>query len=89
MLGEYYFGRLSEINAKSASEPVQLGYFWLRLIVTVGWGLYPLAYLIVRLGNGADVAKLSVIYNLADLVNQIGFVLAVLSTAINDSAHSR
>jgi bacteriorhodopsin len=89
ILGEYYFGRLAEINAQSGSDPVRLGYFWLRLIVTIGWALYPLTYLIVRLGNGADVAKLSVIYNLADLVNQIAFVLAVLATAINDSAHSR
>ncbi len=33
--------------------------------------------------------KLSVIYNLADLINQIAFVLAVLAAAMNDSAHSR
>ncbi len=89
ILGEFYFGRLAEINAQSGSDPVRLGYFWLRLIVTIGWALYPLTYLIVRLGNGADVAKLSVIYNLADLINQIAFVLAVLATAINNSAHSR
>jgi sensory rhodopsin len=89
ILGEVFFGRLSELNAKSASEPVQLGFFWLRLIVTIGWALYPICFLVVRLGSGADVAKLMVIYNLADLVNQIAFVLAVLATAINDSAHSR
>jgi bacteriorhodopsin len=89
VLGEIYFGRMSEINVDSASDPVRLGYFWLRLIVTIGWALYPLSYLIVRLGGGADVAKLMVIYNLADLINQIAFVLAVLATAINDSAHSR
>ena len=89
VLGELYFGRMAEINAQSASDPVRLGYFWLRLVVTVGWALYPLSYLIVRLGNGADVTKMSVIYNLADLINQIAFVLAVLATAINDSAHSR
>lgn len=89
VLGESYFGRMAEINAQSGSDPVRLGFFWLRLIVTIGWALYPLTYLIVRLGNGADVAKLMVIYNLADLVNQIAFVLAVLATAMNDSAHSR
>jgi sensory rhodopsin len=89
VLGECYFGRLAEINAQSASDPVRLGFFWLRLIVTIGWALYPLTYLIVRLGNGADVAKLMVIYNLADLINQIAFVLAILATALTDSAHSR
>jgi sensory rhodopsin len=89
VLGEVYFGRLAEINAQSSSPPVRLGFFWLRLIVTIGWALYPLSYLIVRLGNGGDIAKMMVIYNLADLINQIAFVLAVLAAAINDSAHSR
>ncbi len=89
LLGELYFGRMAEIAAQSASDPVRIGFFWLRLIVTIGWALYPLSFLIVRLGNGADVAKMSVIYNLADLINQIAFVLAVLAAAINDSAHSR
>jgi bacteriorhodopsin len=89
LLGEFYFGRMAEIAAQSASDPVRIGFFWLRLIVTIGWALYPLSFLIVRLGNGADVAKMSVIYNLADLINQIAFVLAVLAAAINDSAHSR
>jgi sensory rhodopsin len=89
LLGELYFGRMAEIAAQSASDPVRIGFFWLRLIVTIGWALYPLSFLIVRLGNGADVAKMSVIYNLADLINQVAFVLAVLAGAINDSAHSR
>jgi sensory rhodopsin len=89
VLGELYFGRMAEIAAQSASDPVRIGFFWLRLIVTIGWALYPLSFLIVRLGTGADVAKMAVIYNLADLINQIAFVLAVLAAAINDSAHSR
>ena len=89
ILGEVFFGRLSEINAGSASRAVQIGFFWLRLIVTIGWALYPLCYLVVRLGSGADVAKLMVIYNLADLVNQTAFVLAILATAMTDSARSR
>jgi bacteriorhodopsin len=89
LLGELYFGRMAEIAAQSASDPVRIGFFWLRLIVTIGWALYQVSFLIVRLGNGADVAKMSVIYNLADLINQVAFVLAVLAAAINDSAHSR
>ena len=48
VLGELFFGRLSELNAKGASDPIQVGFFWLRLIVTIGWALYPLCYLIVR-----------------------------------------
>jgi sensory rhodopsin len=89
ILGEVFFGRLSEVNTNNASDPVRIGFFWLRLIVTVGWALYPLCYLVARLGSGADPAKLMTIYNLADLVNQAAFVLAILATAIKDSAHSR
>ncbi|CAN5201893.1 bacteriorhodopsin-like [soil metagenome] len=89
VLGEVFFGRMSEVSAQGASDSVKTGYFWLRLIVTVGWALYPLCYLVVNLGSGADVAGLMVIYNLADLINQIAFVLAILATAVKDSAHSR
>ncbi len=89
VLGELYFGRLSEINAQSGSDPVRLGYFWLRLIVTIGWALYQLGYLVARDGTGADQAVLMSIYNFADLINQIAFVLAILATAVKDSAHSR
>ena len=90
VLGEVFFGRLGEINTRQArSEIVQTGFFWLRLIVTVGWALYPLCYLVGGFGSGVDVANLSVIYNLGDLVNQIAFVLAILATAVKDSAYSR
>ena len=85
LLGEVLFRPHERNQRQSASDPVRIGFFWLRLIVTIGWALYPLSFLIVRLGSGADVAKMSVIYNLADLVNQIAFVLAVLAAAINDS----
>lgn len=89
VLGEVFFGRLAEINTQSGGDPVRIGFFWLRLIVTIGWALYPLVYLVARLGSGADVGKLMIILNLADLVNQLAFVLIILATAINDSAHSR
>jgi bacteriorhodopsin len=89
ILGELYFGRLSEISAQSGSDPVRLGFFWLRLISTIGWALYPLCTLVARGGTGGNLAELMVIYNAADLINQIAFVLAILATAIKDSAHTR
>jgi bacteriorhodopsin len=89
ILGELYFGRLSEVSTQSASEPVRLGFFWLRLIATIGWALYPLCYLVARDATGTNAAGLMTIYNLADLINQIAFVLAILATAVRDSAHTR
>ena len=82
ILGELYFGRLNEVVAGSHDEPVQRGYFWLRLIVTVGWAVYPLCNFIAAFGGGAAAGGLAVTYNLADFINRIAFGLAVLATAM-------
>ena len=89
ILGEIYFGKLGEINAKSAGETVQTGFFWLRLVVTIGWAIYPLCYFIASFAGGVDEGTLSVVYNLADFVNQILFGLIVLYAAMRDSASVR
>ena len=89
ILGEIFFGKLGEINSKSASETVQAGFFWLRLIVTVGWAVYPLAYFIASFAGGVEEGALSIVYNLADFVNRILFALIVLYVTMRESALSR
>lgn len=89
ILGEVFFGSLSDINDNSNNESVQRGFFWLRLILTIGWAVYPLVYFIARFGGGVDGPKLSVVYNLADIINQIAFGFAVLTVAIKDSSYSK
>jgi len=89
ILGEVFFGALSDINDNSHNESVQRGFFWLRLILTIGWAVYPLVYFIARFGGGVDGPKLSVVYNLADIINQIAFGFAVLTVAIKDSSYSK
>jgi len=89
ILGEVYFGKLGEINSKSATETVQTGFFWLRLVVTVGWAIYPLCYFIASFAGGVDEGTLSIVYNLADFVNQILFGLIVLFAAMKESASTR
>jgi sensory rhodopsin len=85
LLGEFYFGRMGEVISKSTDESVRRGYFWLRLIVTVGWAVYPLGNFIASFAGGADAAGLAIAYNLVDLVNRAGFSLAILTVAINHS----
>ncbi|MCW6509001.1 bacteriorhodopsin [Lichenifustis flavocetrariae] len=82
ILGELFFGRLNEIVANSHDEPVQRGYFWMRLIVTIGWAIYPLCNFIAGFGGGVGGGSLAITYNLADFVNRIAFGLAVLATAM-------
>jgi len=86
ILGEAFFGRMSERTAKDGSASAQRGYFWIRLIVTIGWAVYPLCYFIAAFSGGVEVRKLIVTYNLADFVNQIAFALAVLTVAMNANA---
>jgi bacteriorhodopsin len=89
ILGEVYFGKLGEINSKSASETVQIGFFWLRLVVTVGWAVYPLCYFIASFAGGVDEGTLSIVYNLADFINQILFGLIILYAGVRESASAR
>lgn len=89
ILGEAFFGKMSEINTKSGNETAQTGFFWLRLIITVGWAIYPLCNFIATFAGGVDEGRLSIVYNLADVVNQIAFGLIILTVAVKDSASAR
>jgi sensory rhodopsin len=90
ILGELYFGQMDEAVATSDDDALRRGYFWLRLIVTVGWAVYPLGSFIVSFTHYTDDGRLSLIYNLAEFINRIGFGLAVLATAlVIDDARSR
>lgn len=82
ILGELYFGRMDEAVAAAEEPAVRRGYFWLRLIVTVGWAIYPLGNFITSFGGYADPGALTVAYNLADILNRMAFGTAVLAAAL-------
>lgn len=88
ILGELFFGRMSDYHGKQVIPVVRRGYFWLRLIMTIGWAIYPLCYFIVSFAGGVNMAQLSIVYNLADFINQIAFGLAVLTVAVRDTTES-
>ena len=80
ILGEMYFGRMAEVMRK-ASRPMQIGYFWIRLIMTVGWAIIPILHfvdVVIGVGYGPIVATL---YTIADLVNLITLALTYLAVA--------
>merc|ERR1712193_353822 len=73
-------------TAKDCTEAVSQAFSNMRLIVTVGWAIYPLGYVLgMVVGQKGDVF-LNVTYNIADFVNKIAFVLACWSCAKTDSA---
>merc|ERR1711884_760004 len=73
-------------TAAGRSPAVAQSFTSMRLIVSVGWSIYPLGYLFGYLMGAVDETYLNVIYNVADLVNKIAFVLACWSCAKDDSA---
>ena len=80
ILGEMYFGAMPDIIRKS-SRPVRLGYFWIRLIMTIGWAIYPILHfvdVVIGAGQGPGVVAL---YTLFDLINLITPSLIILAVA--------
>ena len=73
--------RLSE-----APEGVQSAFRTMRLIVLVGWAIYPLGYIFGYIGETVDAASLNAIYNLADVVNKIAFGLMIWAAANSENA---
>ena len=82
---EIFAGEASKANASSGNAAGQAAFNALRLIVTVGWAIYPLGYAIGYFGGGVDAGALNLIYNVADFVNKIAFGMAIYVAAISDS----
>jgi bacteriorhodopsin len=87
ILFEVFAGGSSKASAAlgDKSEGVKKSFANMRLIVSVGWSIYPLGYFLGFLTGVADQTTLNVVYNVADLVNKICFVLACWSAAKEDS----
>ena len=85
ILGELYMGEASRSNIESGNEASHLAFNGLRLILTIGWAIYPLGYFINNLGGGVDVNSLNIIYNLTDFLNKIIFGFVIYRAAMNDT----
>ena len=73
------------MNEGSGNAASQMAFKTIRLIVTVGWLIYPIGYFLGYLGSGVDNGTLNIIYNIADLVNKTAFGLAIWYAAVQDS----
>jgi len=81
---EIFAGEASKISAEKGTEASKKAFNALRLIVTIGWAIYPLGYIYGYAGGG-DIAALNIIYNLADFINKIAFGLIIWSCAVSES----
>ena len=86
ILYEIFSGDAGKAAAKSGNKALVTAFGVLRMIVTVGWAIYPLGYIFGYLIGGVDANTLNVIYNLADFVNKIAFGLVIWSCAVANSS---
>merc|ERR1712124_218656 len=64
-------------DASKANKAMGQAFTIMRQIVTVGWAIYPAGYFFGYLCGTVDASTLNLVYNLADFVNKIAFVLAI------------
>ena len=87
ILYEIFSGDAGKAAAKSGNKALVTAFSALRMIVTVGWAIYPLGYIFGYLMDGVlDATSLNIIYNLADFVNKIAFGLIIWSCAVVNSS---
>ncbi len=72
----------------SLNTNMRRGFFWLRLIVTVGWAIYPLGNFLTSFSGFEDAGALNVTYNLADFLNRMAFGVAILAVAVSATAET-
>jgi len=81
ILYEVFSGEAGKAAAKSGNKALVTAFGAMRMIVTVGWAIYPLGYVFGYLTGGVDANTLNVVYNLADFVNKIAFGLVIWAAA--------
>jgi bacteriorhodopsin len=80
---EVFAGEASQISASKGTAASKKAFNALRLIMTVGWAIYPIGYVLGAGGDGA--ANLNLVYNLADFVNKIAFGVVIWAAATSGS----
>merc|ERR1712176_1560516 len=90
ILFEVFAGESAQASgATNVSEAVKQSFNNMRIIVSLGWAIYPAGYFLGQVNKSASAAQaLNVTYNIADFVNKIAFVLACWSCAKSDSSYS-
>jgi bacteriorhodopsin len=95
---EIFVGEASKINATQGTLASKRAFNGLRLIVTLGWSIYPLGYVYGYIGgteidaNGlvvlpqARAELLNIIYNLGDFVNKIAFGVVIWASATSEES---
>ena len=85
---EIFAGEASKINSSEGTKASKSAFNALRWIVTVGWAIYPLGYILGYAGMLEGDGTLNLIYNLADFVNKIAFGVVIWAAATSDESRA-
>ena len=85
ILYEVFSGEAGKAASKSGNKALVTAFGAMRMIVTIGWAIYPLGYIFGYLTGGVDADSLNVIYNLADFINKIAFGLVIWAAAVSSA----
>ena len=85
ILFEIFSGEAGTMAAKSGNRAMTTAFSAMRIIVTIGWAIYPLGYIFGYLTGGVDANALNIIYNLADFINKIAFGLVIWAAAMQNT----
>ena len=77
ILYEIFTGEAGKLIGKSTNDDLVTAFGTMRMIVTIGWTIYPVGYVFGYLTGGLDSDTLNVIYNFGDFINKIAFGLIV------------
>ena len=84
---EIFAGEAAKLSENSNNPGGQFAFNTLRLIVTVGWAIYPVGYFLGYMtSEGTNLDTVNIVYNIADLVNKTAFGLAIWVGATMDSS---
>ena len=85
ILYEIFSGEAGTLAAKAGNKAMTTAFSAMRIIVTIGWAIYPLGYIFGYLTGGVDANALNIIYNLADFINKIAFGLVIWAAAMQNT----
>ena len=85
ILFEIFSGEAGIAAAKSGNRSLKTAFSAMRMIVTIGWAIYPLGYILGYLTGNVDADALNIVYNLADFINKIAFGLVIWAAAMQNT----
>ena len=89
ILFELFSGEAGRAASKGGNRPLSNAFAAMRMIVAIGWTIYPLGYLLGHLSGGIDSNTLNIIYNLVDFVNKLAFGLIIWIAAMQNTSSRR